>query len=106
MHAGLLEIVLDVPNDEDTIAAARQCWGSAFSVRVLAYRESKEQSAASMAVLVRRLVAADDAGVAFTANPLTDERSEAAVSAVKGLGERLVSGEASPESADAPPSAD
>jgi hypothetical protein len=50
-----------------------------------------------MAVLVRRMVAADAAGVAFTANPATGDRSETIVSAVRGLGERLVSGETSPE---------
>src|SRR5262249_8597155 len=33
----------------------------------------------------------------FTAHPLTGDRSETLVSAVRGLGERLVSGQASPD---------
>jgi pyruvate,water dikinase len=49
-----------------------------------------------MAVLVQRLVPADAAGVVFTANPVTGDR-EILVSAVRGLGDRLVSGEATPD---------
>jgi len=50
-----------------------------------------------MAVLVQQLVPADAAGVAFTANPVNGHRDETFVSAVRGLGERLVSGIASPD---------
>lgn len=42
-------------------------------------------------MLVQRLVAADAAGVAFTANPVTGDQ-EILVSAVRGVGDRLVSG--------------
>ena len=47
-----------------------------------------------MAVLVQVMVPADAAGVAFTANPLTGDRDEVVISAVRGLGERLVAGQA------------
>ena len=47
-----------------------------------------------MAVLVQVMVEADSSGVAFTANPLTGRRDEVVLTAVRGLGERLVSGEA------------
>ena len=50
-----------------------------------------------MAVLVQHLIPADAAGVAFTANPVTGGRGEVLVSAVRGLGDRLVSGEATPD---------
>ena len=42
-----------------------------------------------MAVLIQRLVDADAAGVAFTANPITGDRDQVIVSAVRGMGERL-----------------
>jgi pyruvate,water dikinase len=47
-----------------------------------------------MAVLVQVMVPAESAGVAFTANPLTGDRDEVVLSAVPGLGERLVCGQA------------
>src|SRR6202043_1795359 len=50
-----------------------------------------------MAVLVQCMVTADAAGVAFTANPVTGDRAEMIISAVRGSGERLVSGQATPD---------
>ena len=50
-----------------------------------------------MAVLVQHQVEATAAGVAFTANPVTGDRAETVISAVRGSGERLVSGQATPD---------
>ena len=61
-----------------------------------AYRAEAGAGDAGMAVLVQDLVAADAAGVAFTANPVTGD-AETLVSAVRGVGERLVGGEATPD---------
>ena len=97
--AGQYETILGVHGYEALVNAVRQCWASAFSARVVAYKRNKEGQAtqAGMAVLVQQLVAAEAAGVAFSANPVTGRRDETVVSAVRGLGERLVSGEASPD---------
>jgi phosphohistidine swiveling domain-containing protein len=100
--AGQYETVLDVGLEELPVAV-RQVLDSAASARVAAYRQAHPQAPAAaapdpsgsrMAVLVQVMVPADAAGVAFTANPLTGARDEVVVSAVRGLGERLVSGEA------------
>lgn len=95
--AGQYETVLDVRGAAALIDAVRRCWLSAFGERAAAYRLGQGQAPASMAVLVQRLVQADAAGVAFTANPVTGRRDETVVSAVRGLGERLVSGQVSPD---------
>ncbi|UCG82635.1 MAG: hypothetical protein JSW38_10645 [Dehalococcoidia bacterium] len=96
--AGQYETVLDVRGKDALLSAVRHCWASAFSERVLAYSKAQgQQNERGMAVLVQQLVKADAAGVAFTANPVTGERTTAVISAVRGLGERLVSGEASPD---------
>jgi rifampicin phosphotransferase len=100
--AGQYETVLDVGLDQ-LPEAVRQVMDSAASARVAAYRQAHPQAPAAaalepsgsqMAVLVQVMVPADAAGVAFTANPLTGAREEVVVSAVRGLGERLVAGEA------------
>jgi|SRR5215207_4939283 phosphohistidine swiveling domain-containing protein len=100
--AGQYETVLDVALEE-LPEAVRQVMDSAASARVAAYRQAHPQAPAAaalepsgsqMAVLVQVMVPADAAGVAFTANPLTGARDEVVVSAVRGLGERLVAGEA------------
>jgi rifampicin phosphotransferase len=109
--AGQYETVLGVRGFDALCDAVKQCWASAFSARVVAYRVGRGESAQAdrdvlatgpstaagvptpMAVLVQRQVEPDAAGVAFTVNPVTANR-EVVVSAVRGLGDRLVSGHA------------
>ena len=96
--AGQYESFLNVQGEPSLLDAIRRCWASAFNQRVSAYKSNREWSGQfGMAVLVQQMVPADAAGVAFTANPVTGNRNETVVSAVRGLGERLVSGEASPD---------
>jgi rifampicin phosphotransferase len=101
--AGQYETVLDVRLDE-LPDAVRRVFDSAASARVSAYRQAHPHpqaapaepagSGAGMAVLLQVMVAAEAAGVAFSANPLTGDRDEVVITAVRGLGERLVSGQA------------
>jgi rifampicin phosphotransferase len=100
--AGQYETVLDVGLDE-LPEAVRQVLDSAASARVAAYRQAHREADAAaaldpseskMAVLVQVMVTADVAGVAFTANPVTGARGEVVITTVRGLGERLVAGEA------------
>ncbi|HKO83268.1 MAG TPA: PEP/pyruvate-binding domain-containing protein, partial [Actinomycetota bacterium] len=102
--AGQYETVLDVGLDELS-QAVRQVVNSAASARVSAYRQAHPEagstaapaadpSGSGMAVLVQVMVPADAAGVAFTANPVSGDRDEVVITAVPGLGERLVAGQA------------
>jgi rifampicin phosphotransferase len=103
--AGQYETVLDA-GLEELPDAVRQVFASAASARVAAYRQAHPQpgatapagdpsrSGARMAVLIQVMVAAEAAGVAFTANPLTGARDEVVITAVRGLGEPLVAGQA------------
>src|SRR5215216_3213331 len=96
--AGQYETLLDVRVDELPAAVGR-VFDSASASRVAAYREARagptgESAAPSMAVLVQVMVEADASGVAFSANPVTGERGEVVITTARGLGERLVSGEA------------
>ncbi len=96
--AGQYETVLDVRGADAVLDAIRVCWASAFSPRVLAYRASLEDpGTASIAVLVQVMVPASAAGVAFCADPISGDRAVATVSAVRGLGDALVSGDAGAE---------
>ena len=96
--AGQYETVLGVPL-EGLPGAVKRVFDSADTSRVTAYREARGEASAEngrprMAVLVQAMVKADSAGVAFTANPVTGRRGEVVITAVRGLGERLVSGDA------------
>lgn len=90
-YAGQYESVLGVHGSAELQAAVRRCWASAFTGQVRRY-SGGAPGRTGMAVLVQRLVEADVAGVAFTADPVTGSREEVVVSAVTGLGVPVVSG--------------
>ena len=91
--AGQFETVLNVATS-GLADAVLQCWRSRLTDRVKAY--SRERDLGSMAILIQPMIAADSAGVAFTADPVNG-RHRTVIEAVEGLGERLVSGAATPE---------
>jgi pyruvate,water dikinase len=93
--AGQLESFLGVRPDE-VPERALAVWRSALSDRARAYRRAREIASPPRppAVLIQRMLDADAAGVAFSADPVGGRRDVAVVSAVHGLGVGLVSGEA------------
>ncbi|MEW9534446.1 PEP/pyruvate-binding domain-containing protein [Microbispora sp. NPDC049125] len=90
--AGQYESVLDVRGLDAVVDAVRSCWASGASERVAAYRG--DSPAGQVGVLIQVMVPADAAGAAFSVNPLTGDPGEIVISAVRGLGERLMAGEA------------
>lgn len=88
--AGMFETVLDVPSD-GLPAAADRVLASADAARATAYGAT---DGARLAVIVQRMVAPAAAGVALTADPISGDRESVVITAVKGVGERLVSGAA------------
>jgi pyruvate,water dikinase len=89
-YAGMYETVLDVPV-EDLSAAVERVLASARSARAAEYEPA---ISGGMAVIIQRMVRPDAAGVALTADPINGDRRTCVVTAVRGTGERLVSGAA------------
>jgi len=88
--AGIYESVLDVSADAIPDAVDR-CLSSAGAARVAEYEST---GGGRMAVIIQRMVTPAAAGVALTADPINGDRRSCVVAAVRGLGERLVSGAA------------
>ncbi len=88
--AGIYESVLNV-TAADVPAAVHRCLASAKTARVAEYEPG---AGGRMAVIVQQMVEPVAAGVALTADPINGDRSTCVVTAVRGLGERLVSGHA------------
>ena len=97
-YAGLHETELDRTIDE-VPDAVRRCWASLWSAPALAYRERRgiPPDDAAMAVVVQQLVPADAAAVAFTRHPVTGREDQLVVTAVRGLGDAMVSGTVTPD---------
>jgi rifampicin phosphotransferase len=88
--AGMYETVLDVAPG-DLAAAVARCLASVTAAHVAHY---DPRSGAAVAVVIQRMVRPAAAGVVLTAHPLTGDRGTCVVTAVRGLGDRLVSGAA------------
>jgi pyruvate,water dikinase len=98
-HAGQFETELNV-GPEGVAAAAHRVWKSGFSETLAQYRTAKGLSGAPQppAVVVQVMVKAVSAGVAFSADPVSGDRGVAVVSAIHGLADKLVGGEADGDS--------
>lgn len=96
--AGLHETELDVAPG-DIGGAIRRCWASLWTPAAIAYRQRRDLSAAdaAMAVVVQALVPADAAAVAFTRHPVTGRDDQLVLTAVRGLGDAMVSGTVTPD---------
>ncbi len=97
--AGQQETFLNVIGREGLLDAVRRCWASLWTDRAIAYRERLrlDQRTVKLAVVVQSLVAAEYAGVMFTANPVTGARDEVVIDAGLGLGEAVVAGLVTPD---------
>lgn len=91
--AGQLDSYLFVP-PEAVAGKVAAVWRSGFSERVLAYRREHNLAGRLQppAVLIQRMVNAEVAGVAFSADPVGGQRDIAVVAAVRGVATGLVSG--------------
>jgi pyruvate,water dikinase len=96
--AGVFESVLDVKGLDQVCEAIEYCWKSHAGARARSYLEDRGVgTAGSMAVIVQKMIAAEWAGVAFTADPVTRSLGTMVIDAVPGIGEALVSGLVTPE---------
>lgn len=97
--AGLYDSYLDIRGAEDVMDAVRRCWASLWTPRCAYYRNrlGLDPSTAEVAVVVQQMVAAQSAGVLFTANPLNERSDEIVINSNWGLGESIASGIVTPD---------
>ena len=92
--AGQQDTYLNVSGRDAVLQHVRRCWASLFTDRAIAYRLQNriDQASVQLAVVVQRMVFAEVAGIMFTADPITSDRTTVSIDAGFGLGEALVSG--------------
>ncbi|MGH9177190.1 MAG: rifamycin-inactivating phosphotransferase [Acidimicrobiales bacterium] len=92
--AGQHDTYLNALGPVSVLEQVSRSWASLFTERGVTYRVRNgiDHRKVHMAVVVQQLVAAEAAGVLFTADPVTSNRKVASVEASFGLGEALVSG--------------
>ncbi|MEU7899848.1 rifamycin-inactivating phosphotransferase [Nonomuraea sp. NPDC049152] len=92
--AGQQDTYLNVRGPADVVRDVRRCWASLFTDRAVAYRirSGFDHRAVMVSVAVQRMVFPVAAGIMFTADPVTSNRTVVSIDAGFGLGEALVSG--------------
>ncbi len=97
--AGQQKTLLNIKGEDEVVNAVKECWASLFTPRAIFYREEKgfKHEEVSIAVVVQRMINADKAGVMFTVNPATSDRSKIVIEGAYGLGEAVVSGQVTPD---------
>jgi phosphoenolpyruvate synthase/pyruvate phosphate dikinase len=92
--AGQQDTYLNVVGPAAILQHVSRCWASLFTERAVTYRlrNGIDHRKVHMAVVVQRMVFPRAAGILFTADPITGNRTIASVEASFGLGEALVSG--------------
>jgi pyruvate,water dikinase len=100
--AGQYDTYLWVEGADDVVAKVRRCWAGLFNPAVLTYRPDGVDSSAAaalpgMAVGVQEMARARSAGVMFTLDPISGDRSRIVIESCWGLGEGVVKGDVPPD---------
>ncbi|MEU4098753.1 rifamycin-inactivating phosphotransferase [Streptomyces sp. NPDC026673] len=97
--AGQQDTYLNVVGPTAVLRHVTRCWASLFTERAVTYRRRNgiDHRTVHMGVVVQRMVFPQAAGILFTADPVTGNRTVATVDAGFGLGEALVSGLVNPD---------
>jgi pyruvate, water dikinase len=98
--AGQYDTFLWIRGADDVLRHVRSCWAGMFGAAVLTYRPDADATAVAVdhgiCVGVQQMVEARSAGVMFTLDPVTGDRSKVVIEGCWGLGEGVVSGGVTP----------
>jgi pyruvate, water dikinase len=98
--AGQYDTFLWIRGAEEVLCLVRSCWAGLFGAAVLTYQPDTGSPAVSadhgICVGVQQMVDARSAGVMFTLDPVTGDRSKVVIEGCWGLGEGVVSGGITP----------
>jgi len=96
--AGQYDTFLWVRGIDDVLTHVRRCWAGMFGSAVLTYRPQNTADVTDHGICVgiQQMVASRSAGVMFTLDPVTGDRSKVVIEGCWGLGEGVVSGAITP----------
>jgi pyruvate, water dikinase len=97
--AGQQESFLNIKGESNLIQAIRDAWASLFGARAIFYRATKgfDHFKVSLAVPVQVMIQSDISGVAFSINPVTNNKNQIIIEAGYGLGDYIVQGVITPD---------
>ena len=97
--AGQQETFLNVLGDSHLIHKVKECFASLFTERAIYYRHEQkfDNMKVGLAVVVQRMVNSVKSGIAFSIDPVTNNKNTIVIEAIFGLGEYIVQGKVTPD---------
>lgn len=97
--AGQQETYLNIKGENVLLLKVKECWASLFTGRAIYYRHEQgfDQKKIGLAAIVQRMVQSDKSGVAFSIDPVTNDKTKIVIEAIYGLGEYIVQGKVTPD---------
>lgn len=97
--AGQQDTYLHIHTKDEVVNHVKKCWASLWTARATYYRQEQgfDHFEVSLSAVIQKMVNSGKAGVMFTANPISNDRSEIMINSSWGLGEAVVSGSVTPD---------
>ncbi len=97
--AGQQETFLNIRGESHLLVKVKECWASLFTERAIYYRHKMgfEHAKVGLAAVVQRMVQSSRSGIAFSIDPVTNDKNKIVIEAVFGLGEYIVQGKVTPD---------
>ena len=97
--AGQQDSYLNVKGEAYLLKKVKECYASLFTQRAIYYRHEQnfDHSKVGLAVVVQRMIESEKSGVAFSIDPVTNNKNKIVIEAIFGLGEYIVQGKVTPD---------
>ncbi len=97
--AGQQDTYLNIKGEAHLLHKIKECWASLFTTRATYYRHEKgfDHFKVGLAAVVQRMVQSEKSGIAFSIDPVTNDKTKIIIEAVYGLGEYIVQGKVTPD---------
>ncbi|OGK14648.1 hypothetical protein A3C98_03870 [Candidatus Roizmanbacteria bacterium RIFCSPHIGHO2_02_FULL_37_15] len=97
--AGQQETYLNVQGDTRLLNKVKDCWASLYTPRAIYYRfqQGFSDKKVGLAVVVQRMVQSQRSGIAFSIDPVSNNKEKIIIEAIYGLGEYIVGGKVTPD---------
>jgi len=97
--AGQQETYLNIKGEAHLLFAIKKCWASLFTQRAIYYRHEQgfDHFKVGLAAVVQRMIQSDKSGIAFSIDPVNNDKTKITIEAIYGLGEYIVQGKVTPD---------
>lgn len=97
--AGQQETYLNVKGESNLLNHIKKCWASLFTPRAIYYRHEQkfDHFKVGLAAVVQRMIQSEKSGIAFSIDPVTNDKTKIVIEAIFGLGEYIVQGKVTPD---------